>query len=321
MWAALLYELGQKMSHVFRSYYGSPLFERGAVVCVGAFDGLHIGHQALVKQMIERARMSHLPTVVVSFEPLPREFFAGANVPSRLSTTRTKLEGLLDLGVDAIGLLRFDRAFASMSVDRFVQQLLINRLATREIWVGADFRFGFQRQGTLDCLRRWGRRGGFTVQTLPAVQLHGERVSATRIRQHLAQGAFTKAAELLGHPYIVRGRVVRGQQLGRTIGFPTANIRLRHTPPLTGTMTAWVHGASARPWPAIVNIGRRPTVAGQDIWLEAHLLDFHEDLYGKHLAIEFICKLRDEKRFENLTALTAQLHCDAAIAHQQFAHR
>lgn len=302
------------MSRLFRDVDGGALFPHGSVVCIGAFDGLHLGHRALVRRAVARARELQLPAVALSFEPLPREFFSRELPPPRLTLARGKYEGLRGLGADSVGLLRFDARLSAMSAQDFVHQLLVTRLGAREVWIGPDFRFGNRRGGDLALLQALGAELGFTAHEIEPVQLKGERVSSTRIREALRGGDFTDAANLLGRPYAIGGRVVRGKQLGRTLGFPTANLRFPKTPALSGIYATWVHGVGDRPHASVSSFGTRPTVQGVEPLLEAHLFDFDGDLYGRHIEVEFVAKLRDELKFPDLPALTEQMHRDAETA-------
>ena len=305
------------MKRLFRDAEGGLLCPQGSVVCIGAFDGLHLGHRALVGRAVSRARALGLPAVALSFEPLPREFFAKGAKPPRLMLPRAKLEGLYDLGCDGVGLLRFDAKFASMSAEDFVRDVLVKRLAVREVWVGPEFRFGHRRGGDLALLQAMGGELGFAAGEIEPVHVHGERVSSTRIREALRGGEFAHAAALLGRPYTIGGRVVRGRQLGRTLGFPTANLRFPATPALSGIYATRVHGevdGGRQCWPSVSSFGTRPTVDGVEPLLEAHLFDFDGDLYGRHLEVEFVARLRDEEKFPDLATLTAQMHRDAVDA-------
>ncbi|WP_313424008.1 bifunctional riboflavin kinase/FAD synthetase [Stenotrophomonas rhizophila] len=302
------------MSRLFRSIEGGQLFPHGSVVCIGAFDGLHLGHRALVRHAVARARALGVAAVAVAFEPLPREYFAQGEPPPRLTLARDKVAMLNELGVDAVGLLRFDARMAAMQPEDFVQQLLVQRLSAREVWIGPAFCFGNRRRGDLALLRAMGAEQGFTAGEIDPVDLHGERISSTRIRQLLREGNFTHANDLLGRPYSIGGRVVRGRQLGRTLGFPTANLRFPKTPALSGIYATWVHGVFDQPWPSVSSFGTRPTVDGVEPLLEAHLFDFQGDLYGRHIEVEFVAKLRDEEKFQDLAALTDQMHRDAEQA-------
>lgn len=302
------------MSRLFRDVDGGPVSPRGSVVCIGAFDGLHGGHRALVRHTVARARAVGVDAVALTFEPLPREFFARENPPPRLTLARAKVEGLRALGADAVGLLRFDATMAAMSAEDFVRRMLVERLSAREVWIGPEFRFGHRRGGDLALLQAMGAELGFAANAIEAVEVQGERVSSTRIREALKRGEFTEATRLLGRPYAIGGRVVRGQQLGRTLGFPTANLRFPKTPALSGIYATWVHGVAEHPWPSVSSFGTRPTVDGVEPLLEAHLFDFTGDLYGRHIEVEFVAKLRDELKFPDLPSLTAQMHRDAEQA-------
>ena len=299
------------MKRLFRDAEGGLLCPQGSVVCIGAFDGLHLGHRALVGRAVSRARALGLPAVALSFEPLPREFFAKGAKPPRLMLSRAKLEGLYDLGCDGVGLLRFDAKFASMSAEDFVRDVLVKRLAVREVWVGPEFRFGKGRSGDIALLKAMGAEFGFSAHEIEPVQLDGERVSSTRIRAALTSGDFDSATRLLGRPYAIGGHVVRGQQLGRTLGYPTANLRYGgKTPALRGIYATWVHGVADAPWPSVSSFGTRPTVFGTEPLLEAHLFDFDGDLYGQRIFVEFVARLRDEEKFPDLPSMVAQIQRD-----------
>lgn len=303
------------MSRLFRDVDGGCLAPRGSVVCIGAFDGLHLGHRALVGHVVSRARALDAEACVLSFEPLPREFFAKANPPARLTLPRARFEALRGMGVDRVGFLRFKPALASMPADAFVEQVLVRRLAAREVWVGPDFHFGHRRSGDLALLQSMGAIHGFEAASLPLVEADAGRVSASRIRECLGEGDLAGAARLLGRPYAIAGRVVRGRQLGRQLGYPTANLRLGgRRPALGGIFAVHVHGVGERPWPGVASLGTRPTVQGREPLLEAHLFDFEGDLYGRRIEVEFVAKLRDERSFADLPSLVAQMDEDARQA-------
>ncbi len=299
------------MKNLFRDVDAGLPCRQGSVACIGAFDGLHLGHRALVGHAVSRARELHVSAVAVSFEPLPREFFAKGAKPARLMLPHAKAEGLFALGCDNVGLLRFNARLAAMSAEDFVHQLLVQRLNVCEVWVGPDFRFGKGRTGVLDLLQSMGRELGFTAHAIEPVHEHGERVSSTRIRAALAGGDFDTATRLLGRPYAIGGHVVHGKQLGRTLGYPTANLRFGgKTPALRGIYAAWVHGVADERWPSVSSFGTRPTVDGIEPLLEAHLFDFDADLYGQRIEVEFVAHLRDEEKFDSLPALVAQMQLD-----------
>lgn len=303
------------MNFLFRDADGRALCPQGSVVCIGAFDGLHLGHQALVGRAVARARALNVPAVALSFEPLPRELFASGVKPPRLMLPRAKLAGLRALGCDGVGLLRFNKAMTAMSAEAFVHKVLVERLAVREVWVGPGFRFGHARGGDLALLQTMGAELGFSADAIAPVLLDEERVSSTRIRAALTGGDFAQAARLLGRPYAIGGHVVRGQQLGRTLGYPTANLRYGgKTPALRGIYATWVRGIADVPLPSVSSFGTRPTVDGVEPLLEAHLFDYSGDLYGRRIEVEFVAHLRDEEKFPDLPALVAQMHQDEAQA-------
>ena len=303
------------MTRLFRDVEGEALCPRGSVVCIGAFDGLHLGHRALVGRAVARARERALDAVALSFEPLPREFFASGVKPPRLLLPRSKFEGLSALGADIVGLLRFNPTLATMAANDFVERVLMRRLNAREIWVGPDFRFGRNRGGDLALLQSMGVTRGFSAHAVEPVMAGNERVSSSRIRAALVAGDLDTAAQLLGRPYAISGRVVHGLELGRKLGYPTANLRLgRKTPALSGIFATRVYGVGEGAWPSVSSLGTRPTVFGTEPLLEAHLFDFDGDLYGRRIEVEFVAKLREEEKFADLGALVAQIHRDAAQA-------
>ena len=303
------------MSRLFRDVDGGPLCPNGSVVCIGAFDGLHLGHRALVRHAVARARVLDVPAVALSFEPLPREFFGKQAPPPRLSLPRAKFEGLSALGADLVGLLRFDARMVAMSPQAFIDAVLRDRLSAREVWVGPGFRFGHARAGDLTTLQAAGTSAGFVANDIAPVHVDDKRVSSTYIRAALQAGAFEDAARLLGGPYAIGGRVVRGKQLGRTLGYPTANLRFgSKVPALSGIYATLVHGVGAQPWPSVSSFGTRPTVGGIEPLLEAHLFDFDGDLYGRRITVEFVARLREEEKFPDLPSLVAQMDRDAAAA-------
>jgi len=303
------------MSLLFRDVAGPSLAPGGSVLCVGAFDGVHLGHRALLARVRERAAARGLLPLALSFEPIPREFFArGAPVP-RLASAREKIEYLFDGGISTLLSLRFDAALAAMSADTFVEQVLHRRCGAREVWIGADFRFGHARRGDVALLREHGARLGFGVEVMDDVCIDGERASSSTVRAHLAAGEFDAAARLLGRRFAIGGHVVRGQQLGRQLGYPTANIRLgRRTSPVGGIFAVRVHGVGSASLPGVASLGVRPTVSGVEPLLEAHLFDFDGDLYGRRIDVEFVRKLRDEEKFRDLDAMVRQIDRDAAEA-------
>ncbi len=310
------------MTVLFRDFSGPRISPRGSVVCIGAFDGLHLGHRHLLDEARQLAGSANLDLVVVSFEPLPREFFGKANPPPRLIRARQKFRALRELGVDAVGLLRFNQSLADTPAESFITELLVQRLNARHVLVGPDFFFGKGRQGNLDMLQRFGMDHGFEAQGVQPQVHQGDRISSSLIRADLQAGRLHEAALKLGRPYAIEGRVVRGQQLGRTLGYPTANIRLQgRKPALMGIYATWIYGVGSEPIAGVSSLGTRPTVNGREPLLEAHLFDFDGDLYGKHLRVEFVSKLRDEEKFDDLDALVRQMDRDAARARDVLARR
>lgn len=295
--------------------------EQSCVLTIGNFDGVHLGHQALLGRLRDQARGCGLPAVVLTFEPHPREYFAPAEAPARLASLREKLLLLEAAGVDRVHVCRFNRTLASLTADQFIEQLLVRGLGVRHLFIGDDFRFGRQRQGDFALLRQAGESFGFRVDAMPTLDVAGERVSSSALRAALAEGDMVHAARLLGRPYSIAGRVMHGDKIGRGIGFPTANIQLKHRrPALCGIYAVSVEGAGPRPRMGAASIGVRPTVsdAGRAT-LEVHLPDFDGDLYTAHLRVNFLHKLRDEAKFDSLAALTAQIRRDVDATRAWFA--
>lgn len=292
-----------------------PSGQAGSVATIGGFDGVHRGHQALLAALRRKADELKLPATVISFEPTPREFFMGKNAPARLQRFREKFAALADCGVDRFVCLRFDERLRSLSAARFVEQVLADALQVRWLVVGHDFQFGRGREGDIASLRELGRRHGFSVDEFAPFLLADERVSSSLVRGALAAGDLPRAAHLLGRPYTITGRVVHGQKLGRTLGFPTANLRLqRRVVPLQGIFAVRATGAGLQHAPAVASLGTRPVVNGVEPLLEVHVFDYAGDLYGRRLQVEFIARLRDERWFPNLDELVIQMQQDALQA-------
>ena len=287
----------------------------GCVATIGNFDGVHLGHQAILARLRERSQELGVPSCVVIFEPQPREYFAPDAAPVRLTRLREKLELLREQGVDFVLCLTFNRRLRELSAAEFVRQVLVDGLAVRHLEVGDDFRFGCDRSGDFAFLVRASAEQGFTVEAATTVEVDGMRVSSSRIRKVLADGDLHQAERLLGRPFRLSGRVLHGQKLGRTLGSPTANIQLkRRKAPLNGVYLVSTEVAGQRV-NGVANIGTRPSVNGDGRpHLEVHLLDFAGDLYGQHLDITFHQKLRDEQRFASLEALKAAILADIAAA-------
>ncbi len=305
----------ERMMRIYRDISGPCLAPGGAVLAVGALDGIHRGHTALLTRVRERALAQSLLPAVISFEPLPRAYFnQGAALP-RLGSVRDKLQGFATAGMRRTLLLRFNAGLVAMSAEDFVQRILCARMGAKEVWVGKDFRFGHGRKGDLHLLQQLGSQWGFSAHALETHSLGEERISSSRIREALAAGDFAHASRLLGRPFTIGGRVVRGMQLGHQLGYPTANLRLGHrVAPIGGIFAVQVHGVSQQPMPGVASLGVRPALAGKEPLLEAHLFDFDGDLYGRHLSVEFVAKLRDEENFSTLDALKHQIDHDAAAA-------
>ena len=303
---------------LFRGLPDSADRHRPIALTIGNFDGVHRGHQAMLARLSEAAEDLALPSAVLTFDPHPREFFAPGAAPPRLSTLRSKLEQFAAHGIAEVHVARFNAALAALPAERFIDDVLVRRLGTRWVLVGDDFRFGRGRSGDLALLR--GAATTFSVEAMPTVVVDGERASSTAIRAALAAGELDHAARLLGRPYAIGGKVVHGDKLGRSLGFPTANIVLRHPPPLTGVFAVRVHGLGGAARAGAASLGVRPTVkAGAKPLLEVFVFDFDEAVYGRRVAVEFLCKLRDEERYADLDTLTRQIHADVAQAREYFA--
>ncbi|MGN6093942.1 MAG: bifunctional riboflavin kinase/FAD synthetase [Luteibacter jiangsuensis] len=301
-----------------RDVDGPCLAPGGSMIAIGAFDGLHLGHQAILSEVRRRAEAAGLVPAVISFDPLPRAYFSKEPVP-RLSGMREKAEGMAAAGIRELLSLRFDRALTEMSAEDFVRKVIVGRMAAREVWVGEDFRFGHRRGGDFALLQAMGPELGFTAHAVPPVIVDGERVSSSRVRALLAEGDFAGATRLLGRPFVIDGHVERGKQLGRTLGYPTANVHLGdRVSPILGIFAVRIGiGDGPCSWPGVASLGFRPTVNEvREPLLEAHLFDFSGDLYGQRIGVEFVRKLRDEEKFDGLDALTAQMRQDEVAARQ-----
>ena len=302
---------------VFRGF-SRPVPEPTAVA-IGNFDGVHLGHGALLGRLGEVARESSLPPTVLTFEPHPREFFSPASAPARLTTLREKLELLADSGIEQAMVCRFNASLAALTADQFIERVLVRGLRLRHLIIGDDFRFGKGRAGDFALLQAAGSEHGFAVEAMGSVTVDGERVSSSGVRTALAGGEMEHAARLLGRPYVIDGQVAHGDKIGRQLGFATANIRIKHNPlPMTGVFAVQVGGLGDQTLPGVANLGIRPTVGGTRPLLEVHLFDFDRDIYGAHISVRFVHKLRNEQRFPNFDALKAQIAADAAAARAFF---
>lgn len=296
---------------------------RGCALTIGNFDGLHCGHQAVLAKLSQRAHELQLSTAVMTFEPTPQEYFSPQTAPPRLQRLRDKLALFAGMDIDQVLCLRFNRALAELAAEEFVQRILVDGLGVRYLVVGDDFRFGANRRGDFAFLQQIGQQQGvnrtFEVVSTQTFIAGQQRVSSTRVRDALEAGDLSAASELLGRPFAICGRVAAGQQRGRTIGFPTANIRLhRMVSPVKGVFAVQVSGLGTQPLAGVANLGTRPTIDGSYQVLEVHLFDFDEDIYGKYLNVEFCKKLRDEKKFDSFDQLKMQIESDAVQAREFF---
>ncbi|MFZ6768997.1 bifunctional riboflavin kinase/FAD synthetase [Undibacterium sp. Di26W] len=295
-------------------------------LAIGNFDGVHLGHQTLLARLRDAATRLGIEAAVMTFEPHPRAFFAQmlgdiSKAPTRIANLRDNMASLQAAGVDRVIVEHFNAHFAALSPQDFIEKVLVDGLHVKWVMVGEDFRFGAKRAGDIATLTEAGQRFGFTVETLPSVQNKGVRISSSAVRLALANGDFDEAEALLGHPYRISGHVVHGQKLGRTLGFPTLNLRIaHHRPALNGIFIVQVHGLSDQPLPAVASLGVRPTVDDSGrVLLETHVFDYSGHAYGKVVQIEFLKKLRDEEKYIDLPTLTAAINKDAEQARAYFA--
>ncbi len=295
---------------------------RGCVATIGNFDGVHLGHQAVLGQLAEYGEPLCLPSTVIMFEPQPQEFFAPDSAPPRLTRLREKLKALSRFSVDRVLCLRFDQTFAAMEAEAFIREVLVEGLGVRYLVVGDDFRFGRGREGDFAMLRAAGQAHDFPVVSMHTFAVDGERVSSTRIRDALAAGDLNAAEKLLGRTYRMCGRVAHGDKRGRTIGFPTANVHLhRKATPVDGVFAVEVFGIEGEPVRGVANVGTRPTVDGTRSLLEIHLFDFNREIYGAYLQVDFLQRLRPEQRFASFEELKRQIDRDVEAARAWFAQR
>lgn len=286
----------------------------GSVITIGNFDGVHLGHQAIIQHLKAKAKVHQLPCTIMTFEPHPEEFFSRAHDGTRLTPFREKLELLKQYGVDRLVCLRFNQALADLSADEFIEQVLVKGLGCKHIVIGDDFRFGKGRQGDFQHLVKAGQHMGFDVENTPTLTLDDERISSTRIREALSLAKLTLAEKLLGHPYFISGVVQHGDKRGRSIGFPTANIRLKQQiAPLNGVYAVRISGLD-KDYTGVANIGKRPTIGGSKYLLEVNIFNFTQEIYRKKLKIHLIEFIRPEQKFDGLDALTTQIHKDCEIA-------
>ncbi len=288
----------------------------GCVATIGAFDGVHRGHQAVIGHLLEKSRELGLPSVILVFEPLPREYLSPVEAPARIMSFGEKYRALEALGVDRLLRIRFDERLRSMTAQRFVDEIFVAALGVRYVVLGDDFRFGADRQGDFEFIREQGRRYGYEAVSTPTFSVDGERVSSTRIREALEAADFATAGRLLGRPYSIAGRVIHGRQLGRELGTPTANLELRRLrSPLSGVYVVRVSGAGLEGARGVANVGVRPTVDDSiKANLEVHVLDWEGDLYGRRIEVTFLHKLREEQKFDSMDELRDNIARDIETA-------
>lgn len=306
---------------LIRHLHDINLRDAHSAVTIGNFDGVHLGHQALILHLVSEAKKRNLESVIITFDPLPHEYFLKNKAPTRLSSLRDRISHFSSLGVDKVLLLRFNQALSNLSADQFTHQILVQGLNLKLIVVGNDFHYGKQREGNLETLKNQGKIWDFEVVCESVLNVHHKRVSSTSIRELLAESDLDSAARLLGHAYLIRGRVRHGHHQGSRLGFPTANVALPPgTPSLRGVYSIYVHLADGRKYRGVANIGTRPTFSedSRQWQAEAHLFDFSENLYGQHICIEPLKKIREEKRFSNVDTLIHQIQQDIQTALNDF---
>ncbi len=292
----------------------------GSVVTIGAYDGLHPGHEHLLGRVIAASRERDLPSVVMSFEPTPKEFFSADAPPARLMRFREKFDALAAHGIEIFYCPRFAQPMRDISADDFIRRILIHGMCMRHLVIGDDFHFARRREGNITQLQRAARALDYTVEQVPSVIVDGVRVSSTAIREALAAGEMQRATALLGRPYRMSGRIVKGEKVGRTLGYPTANVELRRRQSaVMGIFAVHVSGLPGGPRDAVASVGTRPTFAGTKPLLEVHIFDFHEDIYGRYIHVDFIARLRSEVKYETVEELVAQMHRDADNARSALA--
>ncbi len=306
--------------HLIRGLSHLEPFKNGCVLSIGNFDGLHLGHRAVIKKLAERGEALGLPVVIMTFEPQPLEYFLGDNAPSRLMCLREKVIEFTKLPVDNLLMVRFNRYFANCDAEQFIDDILINKLNVKHLVIGDDFHFGKARRGNFAMLKEKGKLYGFSVEDTGSCQIAGLRISSTLIRDALGAGDLMQAEKLLGHCYSVCGRVAHGEKLGRTIGYPTANIKMfRKNTPVNGVFAVTMTGIDGLELEGVANVGTRPTVdGGSKVVLETYLFDFDKEIYGRYVEVRFKQKIRDEIRFQSLEQLKAQIEKDVAEAKNIF---
>ena len=307
---------------LIRSYKNFPKKISGSVLTIGNFDGVHKGHKQVIQRVVNLATKKKLNSLVMVFEPTPKEFFMQEKAPARLMRWRDRYLAIQETGVDALIQLKFNQTFSELSADEFVENILVKGLGIKHLIVGDDFRYGHKRSGNFDHLVECGEKYGFTVEDTQTLTHQDARVSSTAVRDALAEGDIELATELLGEHYHMSGRVIHGKKLGRTLGFPTLNIPVkRQTSPLHGVYAVQVHGIEKEPVKSIASIGTRPAVNGKSWLLEVHLIDRSGDYYGKRVDVEFLHFIRPELNFSDLTALKSQMQVDLLKVREYFAEK
>lgn len=293
------------------------LVTKGSVATIGSYDGLHLGHQKLLGHVLEHANAKDLPSIVMSFEPTPKEFFSQDSPPARLMRFREKFEALAEIGVDVFFCPRFDEAMKNISAATFIRRILIHAMNIEHLVIGDDFRFAQDRAGHLQTLQRAGAALGFTVDEMPSVVVDGVRVSSTAVREALWDGDLERARRLLGKDYRMSGKVIEGNHLGRSLGYPTANINLnRLQSAVMGIFASRVSGKNWGPLDAVSSVGTRPTFEESKPLLEVHIFDFDQDIYGEYIHVDFVARLRSEEKFDDVKYLIEQMHRDSARARE-----
>lgn len=292
---------------------------KNCVATIGNFDGLHLGHQKLLQNVIEKAKQLKLPSVLITFEPLPQEYFLKDKAAGRLLRLRDKLKVLNEFGIDYVLCLRFDIKLADLSAEDFVQDILVGKLSVKHLIVGDDFRFGRGRTGDFLLLQKFGQQSDFVVEDTQTILLNEQRIGSSRVRTALASGDLFLAEQMLGRKYVMSGHVAHGEKLGRQLGVPTLNLpMLGKKPAFTGIFVVQVYGLDKQPLPGVASLGIRPTINGKQYLLEVHLFDFNNKVYGHYVQVEFLQKIRDEEKFNSLDELKIQMQKDIELTKEYF---
>lgn len=304
---------------LIRGIYNIKPAQKRCVVTIGNFDGVHLAHHALLEKLIQVAQDHGLPAVVILFEPQPNEYFSRGKITPRLMRLREKIMALQNHGIDRVLCLRFNSKLANLPAEKFIEEVLVEQLAIQHVIIGDDFHFGYQRHGNFALLKQFAEKYQFAAEQMPTILQHDLRISSSRIRIALEVGDLLTAKQLLGRSFAMSGRVAHGDKRGRMIGFPTANIFLhRKAVPIAGVYVVQMHGLSEQPIAGVANVGTRPTVDGTRSLLEVHLFNFQQEIYGAHVEVEFLAKLRDEKRYDSFELLRQQIMKDAEEAKHYF---